>query len=77
MCIRDSFNRGQELTVRFLGTPEHGFSVHATVVRVQEWGVRRPPGIGLKFKPEAPEVEKELFAVLRSDKDSERDRLTT
>jgi hypothetical protein len=71
----ERFAPGQELTVRFLTTPNQDFAVGATVVRVQSWGMRRHPGIGLEFKPVGPEIEKELFALLRSDKESERDRL--
>lgn len=68
----ERFTVGEEITVAF---PDFGLDVEVIVARVQGWGQHRPPGIGVKFKRMCPELESNLFALLRSDKDKDRDRL--
>jgi hypothetical protein len=66
---------GGEGAVTLLFDHDSELSVEVIVARVQVWGERRPPGIGVQFKQLGQELERSLFALLRSDKDNDRDRL--
>ena len=71
----ERYKVGQELSVKFFSDPDHEFSAELTVMRIQSWGERRPPGIGMQFKLLDQELENNLFALLKNDKDKDRDRL--
>ena len=70
----ERFSVGEEIIVTF---PEFGLEVACIVARIQSWGQRRPPGIGVKFKLIDQELDSNLFALLRSKKDKDRDRLVS
>jgi len=67
----ERFSVGEKITVTF---PEFGLDVEAVVARVHGWGEHRPPGIGVKFIHVSQELEGNLYALLRSDRDNDRDR---
>ena len=71
----ERFSLGQEVTASFLVTPDLEFTAELTVVRLQRWGERRPPGMGMQFKQMDQELEQNLSALIRSDKDKDYDRL--
>jgi hypothetical protein len=71
----ERFALGQQVGVRFLTAPGEEFAAQFTVVRIQAWGQRRSPGIGLRFTTMHEELESNLSALLRTDKDKDRDRL--
>jgi len=73
----ERFSVGQEITVRFLVAPDHEFTAELTVVRLQSWGERRPPGMGMQFKRVDQELEHNLFTLIKTDKEKDRDRLGT
>lgn len=68
----ERFSVGEEITVAL---PDFGLVVEVTVARIQSWGQHRPPGIGAEFKQMGQELESNLFALLKIDKDKDRDRL--
>lgn len=70
----ERFSVGEEITVTF---PDFGLDVEVIVARIQGWGQHRPPGIGVTFRHMGQELESNLFALLRSDKDKDRDRLVS
>lgn len=67
----ERFSVGEEIRVSIR---DFGLEVEVVVVRVQEWGQHRPPGIGVKFKHISQELEDNLIALLRCDKDRDHDR---
>lgn len=73
----ERFRVGQEVSVRFLAPPEPEFSAALTVVRLQRWGERHPPGIGMQFKEADQDLEQSLSTLLKSDRDTDHDRLGT
>jgi hypothetical protein len=73
----ERFRVGQEIEVRFLAGSDLEFTVPLAVVRVQPWGERRTPGIGLQFKLVDHELEIYLSTILRIDRITDRDRLGT
>ena len=70
----ERFSLGQEVTVTFLVGPVLQPSVEVNVVRIQDWGERRPPGIGVQFQQMDQELEESLSALLKSDQDKDRAR---
>jgi len=70
----ERFSVGEEITVTF---SDFDLEVKVIVARIQGWGQHRPPGIGVKFGQMVEELEGNLFALLRSDKIKDRDRLVT
>ncbi|MBT1072618.1 PilZ domain-containing protein [Pelotalea chapellei] len=68
----ERFTVGEELTITF---PDFGLDVVCVVARIQNWGQQRPPGIGVKFKHVGKELENNLYALLKSQKNIDRDRL--
>jgi Tfp pilus assembly protein PilZ len=66
---------GQEITVSFVVSEDTDLVLEATVVRIQQWGERRPPGIGVQFKEVGQEEKDCLFTILRSDRETDSDRL--
>jgi hypothetical protein len=70
----ERFTAGNRLVVNF---PDGGLEIEATVARVQPWGENRPPGIGVEFVTRSEEIEKFLYSLLRSDPNTDRDRLIT
>jgi hypothetical protein len=73
----ERFAVGQQVSVRFLASPDSDFSAELTVVRLQPWGERHTPGIGMQFNLVDQGLEANLFNLLRSDKDNDPDRLST
>jgi Tfp pilus assembly protein PilZ len=71
----ECFKLGQELTVSFLIDSDTDLVLKVVVVRVQQWGERRPPGIGVQFKEVNQEEKDCLFTILRSDRETDCDRL--
>jgi hypothetical protein len=67
----ERFSVGEEIRVSI---PDFGLEAEVIVVRVQDWGQHRPPGIGVKFKHISQELEDNLIALLRCDKDRDHDR---
>jgi Tfp pilus assembly protein PilZ len=66
---------GQEITVSIVVEHDADLLLNVIVVRVQPWGERRPPGIGVQFQ-EVDQAQKDcLFSILRSDRDTDCDRL--
>ena len=68
----ERFSIDERLTVTL---PDLGLAVESRVARVQHWGAHRPPGIGVEFLSQSPELETNLHAFLRSDRHLDRDRL--
>jgi hypothetical protein len=68
----ERFTIGEEINITF---PDLGLEVICVVARIQHWGQHCPPGIGLEFKHIGQEFENYLFALLKSKKDKDRDRL--
>lgn len=71
----ERFTIGQELTLTIRCEPGADLVLQASVVRMQSWGGRRPPGIGVQFKELDQETEGRMCALLHSKKDSDRDRM--
>jgi hypothetical protein len=71
----ECFAIGQELTLTLLCGPADELILEAVVVRIQSWGERRPPGLGVRFKALDQETEGRMCALLRSEKDTDRDRM--
>ena len=67
----EQFSIGQELTVTF---PDFGRDVDVIVTKVQNWGYHHPPGIGVQFRNIESDFENDLFPLLKSDKNKDRDR---
>jgi hypothetical protein len=67
----ERFPVGEEIRVSI---PDFGLEVEVIVVRVQECEQHHPPGIGVKFKHVSQELEDNLIALLRCDKDRDHDR---
>ena len=70
----ERFSLGQELAVTFA---DFGISEVVVVTNIRSWGERRPSGIGAKFKQLGPELACQLAILLKSNKDTDRDRMTT
>lgn len=67
----ERFSVGEEIRVSI---PDFGLEVEVSVARVQDWGQHRPPGIGVRFEHMSQELEDNLLALLRCDKDKDHDR---
>jgi hypothetical protein len=70
----ERFSVGDVITVTF---PDFGLEVEVIVSRIQGWGQHLPPGIGVMFRQVGQELENNLFALLKSDKDKDHDRLVS
>ncbi len=70
----ERFSLGERLSVSF---PEFNLEVEVEVARIQLWGQHRPPGIGVKFLTVSQELDGNLSALLRSNKNSDHDRQIT
>ena len=73
----EKFSPGQELALTFLMGTDAELVIQCIVIRIVPWGEHRPPGIGVQFTQVDPEAEKGLFALLKTDRDTDRDRLPT
>ena len=71
----ERFAAGQELTVTMLTAPDAGIALQVQVARIERWGERHPPGIGVRFKGMDQQREAALLEVLGCDKDLDHDRL--
>lgn len=70
----ERFSIGEVIVVAF---PNLEQEVDLLVARIQKWGERRPPGIGVKFRQMPKELEDFLSTLLKSNKDKDRDRLVS
>jgi hypothetical protein len=70
----ERFAPGERLTVTL---PDFGLQAEVVVRRVQLWGAHRPPGIGVEFVCPPPLLKESLYTLLRSDSQTDRDRLIT
>jgi hypothetical protein len=70
----EQFEVGTEISVTF---PDFDLDVAVIVTRIQRWGQRRPPGIGVKFRYMGEELTNNLNSLLKSSKDQDRDRMTS
>jgi hypothetical protein len=70
----ERFAVGQRITV---GLPDFGLDAEMTVVRIQNWGEHRPPGIGVELVTVSQELEENLRELLHSSKESDHDRQIT
>ena len=69
----ERFSTGDELSLFF---PDQTLGIKAIVIHIQAWGsCSSPPGIGVKFKSIDESLEKKLFALLKSDRNTDRDRI--
>jgi hypothetical protein len=68
----ERFAVGNRLLVNFA---DGELDVEVRVARVQHWGEKRPPGIGVEFTTQSQEVEKFLYSFLHSNPETDRDRL--
>ncbi len=73
----ERYREGEGISVTLM--PGHDVSVaaQAVVVRIQPWGERRLPGIGIAFGKLTEELHEALLALLRVPKDEDRDKLVT
>lgn len=70
----EKYSSGESLIITF---PEFECSVPATVCRVKPWGIKRyAPGMGLCFSYMDEALETAIYSVIRTRKESDRDRLT-
>ena len=65
----ERFSTGDEINL-FL--PDQAFGIKAIVIHIQAWGSRSsPPGIGVKFKSLDEVLEKNLLALLKSNRNTD------
>lgn len=70
----ERFSVGDLIVVNFA---DQELEAELLVSRIQRWGGRTPPGIGVRFKNMSQQLEIFLFTLLKSDKDKDRDRIVT
>jgi hypothetical protein len=68
----ERFFVGEDIT---LSIPDFELEVEVIVARIQEWGHHHPSGIGVMFKNMSQELESDLFALLKSNRHKDHDRL--
>lgn len=73
----ERYRAGEGIGLTLMPGHEVGVAAEAVVVRVQPWGERRLPGIGVAFGELTEELHEALFALLRVPKDEDRDKLVT
>ena len=71
----ERFGVGERISVKFLVAPAVELATEVLIVRIQQWGEYRTPGIGVQFLDLDQQLEASLLAWLKTDKDKGRDRL--
>ncbi|TSK06582.1 MAG: PilZ domain-containing protein [Geobacter sp.] len=73
----ERYQAGEGISVTLMPSHDVSVTAQAVVVRIQPWGERRPPGIGIAFGELTEELHEALLALLRVPKDEDRDKLVT
>lgn len=71
----ERYSVGERLAMTLM-VEGHGLNVDVTVKRLQPWGERRLPGMGVAFENLTGELGEALLALLRVQRSEDRDRLT-
>lgn len=71
----ERYSVGERLAITLM-VEGRGLNLDLTVKRLQPWGERRLPGMGVAFEHVPAELEETLLALLRVEKSEDRDRLT-
>ena len=73
----ERYRAGDGISITLMPGHDVRVAVQAVVVRLQPWGERRLPGIGVAFGELTEELHEALTALLRVPKDEDRDKLVT
>lgn len=73
----ERFRVGERVRVTLVVKDGEEVGIDATVRRIEPWGTRRQPGLGVEFISISEEVEVALAALLGSERGKDPDRLHT